>query len=145
MVHMETILVVDDEAEVLAIAREMLEEQGYRVLGALNAEEAVRASSTHSGPIDLLLTDIVMPGTSGHDLAQQLSFLRSGMKVLYMTAFTLAQGQRQFSEAESGLDIDAPTILKPFTSERLAEKVQEVLATKARSPFDRPSDPWRNV
>ena len=55
------------------------------------------------------------------------------------------KGQQQFSEAESGLKRDAPTILKPFTAERLTEKVQEVLAAKPPSPFDRPSDPWRNV
>jgi two-component system, cell cycle sensor histidine kinase and response regulator CckA len=142
----ETILVVDDEAEVLAIVREMLEGKGYQILDAPNAEEAVRVSSTsHSGPIHLLLTDIVMPGASGHDLAQQLSLQRPEMKSLYMSAFTLVMGQQQFSEAESGLKRDAPTILKPFTIERLAEKVKEVLAAKPRSPFDRPPDPWRNV
>ena len=67
------------------------------------------------------------------------------MKILYMSAFTLVLGQQQFSEAESGLKRDTPTILKPFTIERLAEKVKEVLAAKPRSPFDRPPDPWRNV
>jgi two-component system, cell cycle sensor histidine kinase and response regulator CckA len=141
----ETILVVDDEAEVLAIVREMLEGKGYQILDAPNAEEAVRVSSNYSGPIHLLLTDIVMPGASGHDLAQRLSLQRPAMKILYMSAFTLVMGQQQFSEAESGLKRDAPTILKPFTIERLAEKVKEVLAAKPRSPFDRPPDPWRNV
>jgi len=98
---METILVVDDEAEVLAIVREMLEGKGYQILAAPNAEEAVRVSSNYSGPIHLLLTDIVMPGASA-------------------------------------VKRDAPAILKPFTIERLTEKVQEVLAAKPRSPFDRP-------
>jgi two-component system cell cycle sensor histidine kinase/response regulator CckA len=141
----ETILVVDDEAEVLAIVREMLEGKGYQILDAPNAEEAVRVSSTYSGPIHLLLTDIVMPGASGHDLAQRLSLQRPEMKILYMSAFTLVMGQQQFSEAASAVKRDAPAILKPFTIERLTEKVQEVLAAKPRSPFDRPSDPWRNV
>jgi len=141
----ETILVVDDEAEVLATVREMLELHGFQVLNALNAQEAMRTASTHSGPIHLLLTDIVMPGMSGHALAQQLSSQRPEMRILYMTAFIVSSGQQQFLEAGSNAKLDAPTILKPFTSDRLTEKVREVLATKPRSPFDRPSDPWRNV
>jgi len=140
---MKTILVVDDDAQVLAIVRMMLE--GYRILNALNAEEAVRVATGHVGPIHLLLTDVVMPGASGRELAQQLSLQRPEMKVLYMTAFALVKGQQQFSEAVSGSEPDAPIILKPFTSERLTEKVREVLTTKPASPFDRPPDPWRNV
>src|SRR5215831_11884980 len=66
---METILLVDDEAEVLATAREMLQAQGYGILDALNAEEAVRVAAAHHGPIDLLVTAVVMPGASGQDLA----------------------------------------------------------------------------
>jgi len=65
--------------------------------------------------------------------------------VLYMTAFALVKGQQQFSDAASGSEPDAPIILKPFTSERLTEKVREVLTTKPASPFNRPPDPWRNV
>jgi len=92
-----------------------------------------------------LLTDVVMPEVSGHDLAQQLGLQRPEMKVLYMSAFTLVKGQQQFAEAESGLELSAPIILKPFTVERLTEKVRQVLAAKPASPFDRPPDPWRNV
>ena len=142
---METILLVDDEAEVLATAREMLEGRGYQILDALNAEEAVRVSAAHAGPIHLLLTDVVMPGVSGQDLAQLLGLQRPELRVLYMSTFTLVKGQQQFSETESGLELGAPIILKPFTVERLAEKVQEVLAAKPPSPFDQPPDPWRNV
>jgi two-component system, cell cycle sensor histidine kinase and response regulator CckA len=140
---METILVVDDDAQVLAIVGKMLE--GYRILNALNAEEAVRVATGHVGPIHLLLTDVVMPGASGRELAQQLSLQRPEMKVLYMTAFALVKGQQQFADAASGSEPDAPIILKPFTSERLTEKVREVLTTKPASPFNRPPDPWRNV
>ena len=117
---METILVVDDDAQVLAIVGKMLE--GYRILNALNAGEAVRVATGHVGPIHLLLTDVVMPGASGRELAQQLSLQRPEMKVLYMTAFALVKGQQQFSDAASGSEPDAPIILKPFTSERLTEK-----------------------
>jgi two-component system, cell cycle sensor histidine kinase and response regulator CckA len=141
----ETILLVDDEADVLATAREMLEGQGYEILDALNAEEAVRVAAGHHGPIDLLLTDVVMPGASGQDLALLLGLQRPDLRVLYMSSFSIIKGQRQFAEAENGLELGAPIILKPFTPERLMEKVQEVLAAKPPSPFDQPQDPWRNV
>ncbi len=140
---METILVVDDDAQVLAIVGKMLE--GYKILKAVNAEEAVRVAAGYVGPIHLLLTDVVMPGASGRELALQLSLQRSEMKVLYMTAFTLVKGQQQFSDAASGGEADEPVILKPFTGERLTEKVREVLTTKPTSPFDRPPDPWKHV
>jgi len=140
---METILVVDDDAQVLAIVGKMLE--GYRILNALNAEKAVRVATGHVGPIHLLLTDVVMPGASGRELAQQLSLQRPEMKVLYMTAFALVKGQQQCSEAATGLEPHAPIILFFFTGAPPTEKVREVLTTKPASPFDRPPDPWRNV
>ena len=105
----------------------------------------MRVATGYVGPIHLLLTDVVMPGASGQTLAQQLGLQRPAMKVLSMSDYTLVRGQQQFSEAESGSELDAPIILKPFTSERLTEKVREVLAVKPASPFDRPPDPWRNV
>jgi len=142
---METILLVDDEADILAIAREMLEEQGYEILDALNAEEAVRVAAAHTGPIHLLLTDVVMPGASGQDLALLLGLQRPDLRVLYMSSFAIIKGQRQFAEVENGLELGAPIILKPFTSDRLVEKVQQVLAAKPPSPFDQAPDPWRNV
>jgi len=142
---METILLVDDEADVLATAREMLEGQGYAILHALNAEEAVRVAAAHQGPIDLLVTAVVMPGVSGQDLALLLGLQRPELRVLYMSAFAIIKGQRQFAEVENGLELGAPIILKPFTPERLVEKVHEVLAAKPPSPFDHGPDPWRNV
>jgi CheY-like chemotaxis protein len=96
--------------------------------------------------IRLLLTDIVMPGTNGRQLAQQLSLQRPDMKVLFMTAFRLGQREQQYSDATSASDADDAVILKPFTGERLNEKVREALTVKPpRSPFDHPPDPWRNV
>jgi CheY-like chemotaxis protein len=142
---MGTILLVNDEADVRATAREILEGQGYGVLEAVDAEEAVRVAATHQGPIDLLLADVVMPGASGQDLAMLLGLQRPDLRVLYMSSFAIIKGQRQFTEVENGLDLGVPIILKPFTAERLTEKVQEVLATKPPSPFDQRPDPWRNV
>jgi DNA-binding response OmpR family regulator len=141
----ETILLVDDEADLLATAHEMLEEQGYEILDALNAEEAVRVAAAHAGPIHLLLTDIVMPGASGQDLALLLGLQRPELRVLFMSSFAIIKGQRQFAEVENGLELGAPIILKPFTCDRLVEKIQEVLAAKPPSPFDHGPDVWRNV
>jgi two-component system, cell cycle sensor histidine kinase and response regulator CckA len=141
----ETILLVDDEPDILAIAREVLEGEGYEILDALNAEEAVRVAAGHAGPIHLLLTDVVMPGASGQDLAQLLGLQRPDLRVLYMSSFAIIKGRRQFAEVENGLDLGVPIVLKPFTAERLMEKVQEVLASKPPSPFDHAPDPWRNV
>ena len=98
---METILLVDDEADILATAREMLEGQGFEILDALNAEEAVRVASAHHGPIDLLLTDVVMPGASGQDLALLLGLQRPDLRVLYMSSFSIIKGQRQFAEVRA--------------------------------------------
>jgi len=142
---METILLVDDEPDILATAREMLEGEGYQILDALNAEEAVRVAAGYAGPIHLLLTDVVMPGASGQDLAQLLGLQRPDLRVLYMSSFAIIQGRQQFAETENGLELGAPIVLKPFTIERLMEKVQEVLAAKPPSPFDHAPDPWRNV
>ena len=142
---METILLVDDEADVLAVAREMLEGQGFEILDALDAEDAVRVAAAYSGPIHLLLTDVVMPGASGQDLAQMLGLQRPDLRVLYMSSFAIIKGQRQFAETETGLELGAPILLKPFTEERLIEKVHEVLAAKQPSLFDQPADPWRNA
>ncbi len=142
---METILLVDDEPDILATAREMLEGEGYQILDALNAEEAVRVAAGYAGPIHLLLTDVAMPGASGQDLAQLLGLQRPDLRVLYMSSFAIIQGRQQFAETENGLELGAPIVLKPFTIERLMEKVQEVLAAKPPSPFDHGPDPWRNV
>jgi len=142
---METILLVDDEPDILALAREMLEGEGYEILDALNAEEAVRVAAAHAGPIHLLLTDVVMPGASGQDLAQLLGLQRPELRVIYMSSFAIIKGLRQFTEVENGLDLGTPIVLKPFTLDRLMEKVHEVLAAKPPSPFDQGPDPWRNV
>ena len=91
---MDTILLVDDESEVVATAREILEKHGFRVLTALNADAAVQVASLHEEPIHLLLTDVVMPGTSGQALAQQLTVQRPEMKVLYMSGFVLLEPSR---------------------------------------------------
>src|SRR6266540_1189579 len=83
----ETVLIVEDEAAVLALSRRALEKQGYDVLAAANPADALRIVERHGGPIHLLLTDVVMPGMSGRELAEQLAARRAGIRVLYMSGY----------------------------------------------------------
>ena len=118
----ETILVVEDEDQVRHLVRAMLESYGYTVLDAPNARDALTVCGKHSGPIDLLLTDVVMPGMSGRALVTLLSGLRLEIPVLYMSGYpdsTLAS-QRIL---EPGHDF----LQKPITHVSLCRKVRSVL------------------
>jgi len=85
---LKTILLVDDDYGVRSMVRDLLEMGRYGVLEAASGEEALDLGASYEGAIDLLLTDIIMPGMSGADLARRLSVRRSRMAVLYMSAFT---------------------------------------------------------
>jgi len=118
----ETVLLVEDDQGVRRIAREFLKMKGYRVLEAGNANEAIRIARESTGPIHLLLTDIVMPGLKGEELVERITSILPGVKVLYMSAYT--------EDAIVNLGILAPGtnfIEKPFGPEDLAQKVREVL------------------
>jgi CheY-like chemotaxis protein len=80
-----TILIVDDDADVRALTREILEQAGYRLLEAARGPDALALARAHDGPIHLLLTDVVMPGMSGPELARQLAAGRPDTAVLYMS------------------------------------------------------------
>ena len=124
---MRTILVVDDDAWVRGLARDVLAREGYRVLEASDGQDAIRVSAEHPGPIHLLLTDVVMPGMSGCDLATGLSALLPGLKVMFMSAY-----DRDFLVAR-GFNPGGPVITKPFTIEYLTRRVQMVLGDR-RAP-----------
>lgn len=126
----ETILVVDDDPVVLALARDILAGGGYHVLEAPGGEDALRIAEGYAGPIHLLLTDVVMPGMSGRELADRLHPTRLETKVLFMSAFTPEH------LADYGVISGDPLITKPFTLAGLAHKVREILGS--RSPFARP-------
>jgi len=104
------------------LTRNLLELCGYTVLDAKSAHDAVEIGQQYSGTIHLLLTDIVMPGMNGRDLARQLSAIRPEIKVLYMSGYT---GQ-SFSGA-GVLEAGSHFLQKPFTREGLAQKVRETL------------------
>ena len=131
---METILLVDDEPDVLALARDVLAAKGYRILEAGNAGDALRVAQEHGEPIDLLLTDVVMPGLHGPELAAQLRAQRPGLKVLHMSSFALALAQHEMLETRAGLEPGSPILPKPFSPEGLTMKVGEVLAMRSSFP-----------
>lgn len=118
----ETVLLVEDEGEVRALARESLERSGYRVLEASNGNEALEVCEHCPERIDLLLTDVVMPGMSGLELAKRLASLQPDMKVLYTSGYTDDTVIRH-GALESGMAY----IQKPFGSTTLSGKVREVL------------------
>jgi CheY-like chemotaxis protein len=122
-----TVLVVEDFDRVRTLAHKVLVRQGYRVLTAQSGREAIDLARASNDPIDLLVTDVVMPGMSGPELARALHTIRPDTPVVYMSGYTGdVLGQR-------GVDPDEAEFLeKPFTPTSLARKVREVLATRGR-------------
>jgi CheY-like chemotaxis protein len=118
---MRTILVVDDDPWVRVLARDVLANEGYRVLEASDGQDAIRVAAEHPGPIHLLLSDVVMPGMNGCELAAGLAPLLPGLKVIFMSAY-----DRDFL-VTSGLNPIGPVITKPFTTEYLSRRVRMVL------------------
>jgi two-component system, cell cycle sensor histidine kinase and response regulator CckA len=121
----ETILVTEDDELLRKMAERMLEGYGYRVITAENGKEAIKIAGSHDGPVHLLLTDVVMPGMTGLDLAEQLKSRFPEIKVLYMSGYT------DNVIADHGvLEKDVNFIQKPFSREGLGGKVREVLDKK---------------
>lgn len=117
----ETILVAEDEPALREKVREVLEAAGYRVLVSKDADDVIQIVMQHKGPVDLLLTDVVMPKLSGPQLAMQLQPLNPQMKVLYMS------GYPDPSKLNAALESDAAFIQKPFTKQKLLHRLREVL------------------
>ena len=128
---METILVVDDETPVRALARDILLGAGYRVLEAEDGEEALRVAEEHPGVIHVLLTDVVMPGINGKELADRLAAVHTDTKAIFMSGCA----SEVVSDAGVLIPVDA-FVAKPFTGERLLNKVRERI--EYCSPFSHP-------
>jgi two-component system cell cycle sensor histidine kinase/response regulator CckA len=118
----ETILLVEDTAEVRQLARQILESAGYTVLEAASGAQALDLFATREAPIDLVLTDMVMPSMSGPMLAERLKALATGMPVLFMSGYTDEALAHHGTPAA-----DIPLLAKPFTFNGLLTKVRQVL------------------
>jgi two-component system cell cycle sensor histidine kinase/response regulator CckA len=118
----ETILLVEDEPQLRELTREVLTSRGYSVVEAKDPEEAERLAAEYGARIQLLLTDVIMPGISGRELAKKLSAKNPGMRILYMSGYTYNV------IAQNGtLERGVAFLQKPFAPGVLAEKVREVL------------------
>jgi signal transduction histidine kinase len=122
----ETVLVVEDEEAVRQFAVESLQRHGYQVMAAASGEEALTIASAHDGTIDLLLSDVVMPGLKGPDLAQRLRAMRPGVRVLLMSGYAT-------DVLTAGDMHGAALVTKPFTPASLGRAVRRALDTPVSS------------
>jgi CheY-like chemotaxis protein len=118
----ETILLVEDEGGVREVAREFLKLSGYQVLEAENGAAALEIAQKYAGPIDVLLTDMKMPGMGGLELARQMTRARPGVKVVFMTGYN-----EHVVFEENEMAPGAVVLQKPFARESLSRAVREVL------------------
>ena len=134
----ETILLVEDAEPLRKLAHMFLRDSGYNVLTAVDGADALEVARHEPRPIDLLLTDVVMPGINGRVLAERLAPMQPRMKVLYMSGYT-----DSFIAGHGVLESGTHLLHKPFTQESLARKVREVLdgsATKTNATRATPND-----
>jgi two-component system cell cycle sensor histidine kinase/response regulator CckA len=116
-----TILLVEDETPLRQITSEFLRARGYDILGAENGEAALEICKSHTGPIDLLITDVVMPGHSGPAVAKQVTEMRPGVHTIFMSGYT---------DQRIGSDVLGPNdafFQKPFNLQALARKIHTML------------------
>ena len=117
----ETVLLVEDEESVRQLVRETLAAKGYRVMEAENGESGMAVAAQHDGKIDLVITDVVMPGMGGRELVKQLAQSRPQTRVLYLSGYT------EDAISEGTIESGAAFLQKPFTLQSLSRKVREVL------------------
>ncbi|HEY6808292.1 MAG TPA: ATP-binding protein, partial [Gemmatimonadales bacterium] len=122
-----TVLIAEDEASVRLLACRTLEAHGYRVLSGADGAEALRLAETHGDGIDVLVSDVVMPGMSGPELARRLQRTHPGLRILYMSGYTDDAVVRE-AAATGGAFLQ-----KPFDPDSLERKVYELLASR-RAP-----------
>jgi CheY-like chemotaxis protein len=118
----ETVLLVEDEAGVRRLSKRILENAGYRVLEAANGDEAETLFAEHADSIDLVVTDVIMPGCGGPELLRRLHARAPGLRVLYMSGYT-----EQSAAQKAGIDRGFPFVQKPFTAAELVRQVRYAL------------------
>jgi two-component system, cell cycle sensor histidine kinase and response regulator CckA len=126
-----TILIVEDEPSLRALAVEVLEDGGYRVLEAEDGAAALEVARVHQGPIDLVISDVIMPRMGGPALAKQLAVDRPQAKVLFVSGYTADTMAR-----EGVLEEGVLLLLKPFTPAALLVKVDDVLHGRVSRRLD---------
>ena len=123
MAATETLLVVENEAAIKTLVQMALERHGYVVLTAESGSEALRLAAAHQGPIDLLITDVVMPDLRGPELARRLVAERPALVTLFMSGYM----DDALGEDTSALPVPVDFIQKPFSPSALAARVREML------------------
>jgi CheY-like chemotaxis protein len=123
-----TVLVAEDDEMVRTVICELLRTQGYHLLEARNGQRALRIAAAHAGPIELLVTDVVMPGMSGPELVAAIRRERPGLQVLYMSGYADAVCD------QARLEPDAAFLKKPFSCEALISRVREMAGRSGRDP-----------
>jgi PAS domain S-box-containing protein len=118
----ETVLLVEDEAGVRHLSKRILNNAGYRVLEAANGDDAEKLFALHADSINLVVTDVMMPGCGGPELLTRLKVRAPELRVLYMSGYSAGRTARQ-----TGIDDSAPFVQKPFTAAELARRVRETL------------------
>ena len=130
-------LLVEDEAALREVARRILDRNGYQVLTAASGPEAIDLIASHRGPLDLLLTDVVMPQMMGNEVAERVRACRPGVRVLYMSGYT--QG---LLSARGVLETGVSLIEKPFSEPALLTKLSEILGPDGQLAPAQPHLPW---
>ena len=128
----QTVLVVDDEEMVRIIMVQVLQDNGYTVLEASDGLEALRIAKEHTGRIDLLLTDVKMPGMNGLELTARLLSNRPEMTVLYVSGHADSTRQIQLQEGQFIIEPGANFLHKPFSPDGLLQKVRHVMEHSAK-------------
>jgi CheY-like chemotaxis protein len=118
----ETILLVEDEESVRQLVRDTLVAKGYHVIEGENGESGVAAATRHKGKIDLVITDVVMPGMGGREMIKHLAQVRPGARVLYLSGYT-----EDAIISDGSIESGTAFLQKPFTLQNLSRKVREVL------------------
>ena len=121
-----TVLVVDDEEDLRDIIRRMLERRGFATLIAGDSHQAIEVCREHPGEIDILVTDLGLPGVTGGELSREATELRPGMRVVYISGLP-----KEMAVADGLIEPDALLVKKPFSTESLIEALRSVLAERA--------------
>lgn len=133
MAATETLLVVENEAAIKTLVQMALERHGYVVLTAESGSEALRLAAAHQGPIDLLITDVVMPDLRGPELARRLVEQRPGLVTLFMSGYM----DDALGDDPTMVRVPVDFIQKPFSPSALAARVREMLDRRRRARAER--------